>query len=196
VSQRRGADLDPDPELWAALGGGKLRAILDDFYALVYADERLRPFFRDVTADWAASKQHVFLKQILTGEDCYFGDRPRNAHHWMVISDELFDHREALLERVMREHGLAEKFVTRWRAIDERFRKQIVKDAPRPKMVRGKPIPFEGYGDLTLEIGTLCDACEGELDAGAEVRYHRRTGKTYCIGCVPGRTSTRPPPRG
>lgn len=193
--RRRKTDLKPDPELWAALNHGKLlKAILDDFYSRVYQDERLRPFFGEATQDWVSGKQHSFLKQILTGEDCYFGDRPRNAHHWMVISDELFTYREELLEAVMRDHGLDEKYVQRWRAIDECFRKQIVKDEPRPKMIRGKPIPFQGYGEMVLEVGAICDGCEEVLEPGAKIRYHRRTGKSYCMACVPGLRSTRPPP--
>jgi truncated hemoglobin YjbI len=195
--RRRRTDLTPDPELWAALGEGKLlKAILDDFYARVFRDPALRPFFGETTEEWVAGKQHAFLKQILTGEDCYFGDRPRNAHHWMVVSEELFTYREELLEKVMREHGLDERFVKRWRAIDECFRKQIVKDAPRPKMIRGQPIPFEGYEALVLDAGTLCDGCEAVLDPGTTVRYHVRTGKAFCATCVPGQTTTRPPPHG
>ncbi len=194
--RRRKTDLQPDPEFWEALEhGALLKRILDDFYSRVFADEQLRPFFGEATEQWVSGKQYSFVKKILTGENCYFGDRPRNAHHWMVISDELFTYREELLETVMRDHELPEKFVRRWRAIDECFRGQIVKDAPRPKMMRGKAVPFEGYGEMTLEVGAVCDGCQSILDPGTTIRYHRRTGQSYCPVCVPGLESTRPPPR-
>ena len=46
----------------------------------------MKPFFHGVTQQRAADKQYAFLKQLMTGEKAYFGDRPRNAHHRMVIT--------------------------------------------------------------------------------------------------------------
>lgn len=187
--RRRAGDLDPDPELWEALGRGPgLTKILSEFYDRVYADPKLSPFFEGTTKQRAIEKQYSFLRQIFTGENVYFGDRPRNAHHWMVISDALFDYREELFAECLRHHGLPEPLIGRWRRIHECFRKQIVKAAPRPKKLHGKEIPFEGYGELTLDIGFLCDGCELPLEPGTLVRYHHRTGRTYCGACVPSCT--------
>jgi hypothetical protein len=100
------------------------------------------------------------MRQLFTGEKIFFGDRPRNAHHWMVISDELFDHREALMASVLRQHGLAAHLIERWQAIENSFRSDIVKTKPWVKVMAGvedfqcsrthrmhfhcpaKPIPF------------------------------------------------------
>lgn len=195
MTRRRKSDLAANEAMWKALERGpKLRAILQDFYTRVYADSRLAHFFDGVTKERAIEKQYNFLAQIFTGEPIYFGERPRNAHHWMVISDELFDYREELFASCLRRYGLAEPLIARWRRVHERFRKQIVKDHPRPKKIRGKAIPFEGYGVVKLEVGSLCDGCAEELSVGDEARYHNRTGATYCLTCVPGRESTRPPP--
>jgi len=184
--RRRAGDLAADPQLWEALGRGHLlRQILESFYAIVYEDERLAPFFHNVTREHAVSKQYSFLMDIITGERVYFGDRPRNAHHWMVISSELFDYREALLEACMRKHGLAEPFIARWLQIDEVFRKQIVKDAPFPRKLDGRELPLEGYEVLELVIGCVCDGCEGEMHPGTRATAHVRTGKTFCAGCRP-----------
>lgn len=183
---RRLGDLAPDPEMWEALEEGeRLHAILEDFYCRVYADARLAPFFEGVTRKRAVEKQYNFLREKFTGEKCYFGDRPRNAHHWMVISHELFDYREELMESCLRRARLPDHLVKRWRALEEIFRKQIVKSAPFGKKLRGVELPFEGFDELDLALGFVCDGCAGELDAGARVHYHRRTGRTYCTSCVP-----------
>ena len=50
-----------------------------------------------VTLTRSIEKQYSFLKACITGEKCYFGNRPRNAHHWMIIDDALFDYRQALM---------------------------------------------------------------------------------------------------
>lgn len=184
-SRRRRGDLAPNPALWSALGEGVLLAtILEDFYTRVYADPRLAPFFEGVTRQRAIEKQHAFLRDIFSGSHDYFGDRPRNAHHWMVISDELFDYREALMEACLRRAGLAEAHVAAWRATEEVFRKQLVKAAPVPKKLGGVAVPFEGYAEVLLEVGTLCDGCEAAIDVGHVARYHRRTGRTYCLPCA------------
>jgi len=182
VRGRRG--LRPDPELWSALGeGALLTTILTDFYTRVYSDARLAPFFESVSIDRAIEKQWSFLCQIFTGEDVYFGDRPRNAHHWMVISDELMTYREELMASCLRRHGLAEPLVARFRAVEESFRKQIVKDRPRAKKLRGTTLPLDGYEPLELAVGSVCDGCQASVEAGASIRYHRRTGRIRCCDC-------------
>ena len=191
--QRRAGDLDPDPDFWEALEEGRLlRGILEDFYARVFEDPRLAPFFQNVTKGRAIDKQYEFLRDKITGSRDYFGDRPRNAHHWMVIDDALFDYREELLAECARRAGLSERFVERWRALDECFRKQIVKAAPIPKKVRGQALPLEGYESLELTAGALCDGCEQAVDVGASIRYHVRTGKAYCSSCAPAEEAGPP----
>lgn len=181
---RRGK-LAPDPEIWAALRNGDgLNEILDDFYTRVYADERLGHFFEGVTKQRAIEKQHSFLRSIFTGERCYFGDRPRNAHHWMVISNDLFDYREELMQDCLRRWGLPEHLIRRWREVEETFRRAIVKDTPWPKKIDGVELPLEGYDTLELEFTALCDGCEGEMNIGDKVTYHVRTGKTWCAACA------------
>jgi truncated hemoglobin YjbI len=176
--------------MWEALERGpKLRAILEDFYAQVYADPRLSPFFVHTTIEWAIDHQYAFLAEIFSGEKRYFGDRPRNAHSWMVISHELFDYREDLMERCLRRHGLPEDLIAAWRAVEETFRSHIVKDVPIARKRAGVALPVEGYEALELGIGTLCDECSSELSVGVHAVYHVRTGRTYCSDC---RTPTSP----
>ncbi|MEZ4444407.1 MAG: FAD-binding oxidoreductase [Polyangiaceae bacterium] len=188
-----------DAEMWQALGEGVLlREILTDFYTQVYADPLLNPFFSHTTIDRSIGKQYSFLARVFAGDSLYFGDRPRNAHHWMVISDELFDHRAALMERVLRAHGLAEHLVRRFVAMEESYRKFIVKGRAWPRIMNGHTYPLEGYEEVRMDVGTLCDACQGEIAEGEVVRVHVRLGTAYCARCAEAsgvhRTTTAPPP--
>jgi len=172
--------------MWAALDEGRgLRAVLEDFYSRVFEDERLLPFFVDTNKDWVIDKQFSFLRSIFTGEEGYFGMRPRNAHHWMVISEELFHYRESLLESCLRRYGLSEELIRRFRTVDEVFRKQIVKDRPLPLVMNGIEKPADGYDTSILGVGTVCDQCGGEVSVGERVTYHLRTGRILCGRCLP-----------
>jgi NAD(P)H-flavin reductase/truncated hemoglobin YjbI len=179
--------LAPDPEIWAALENGKLLSvILEDFYTRVYADPRLEPFFHRVTKSRAVEKQYAFLQDVFSGTKLYFGEKPFNAHHWMVISDELFDYREALFFATLRDHAFPEPLIARWAAFHEMFRREIVKSAPRGHMRKGVEHDLEGYQDEVVSVGTLCDSCGGEVNEGAHVRMHKRTGEIFCVDCASG----------
>jgi NAD(P)H-flavin reductase/ferredoxin/truncated hemoglobin YjbI len=174
----------PDLELWKALGEGPLmREILTDFYTRVFEDRMLAPYFRGATKDRLIGQVFSFMRDHLAGEKRYFGMKPQNAHHWMVISDEVFDRREELMETVLAEHGLSQEMIDRWRAFEERFRKDIVKDAPWRLVVDGVELPLDEFGEEILSCGTLCDSCSQAIDAGEKVRYHQRLGTTYCANC-------------
>jgi len=174
----------PDPEMWAALDDGRLlRPILEDFYAGVYADPLLSPFFNGITKQRSIEKVHSFLQQVFTGNKMYFGDRPRNAHHWMVISNELFDYREGLMVDCLRRHGLPDHLIARWREMEGHYRPDIVKSAPWKRVMNGIELPLDGYGTVTLAVGSVCDGCGGEIAVGETVRYHLRLGSTYCPAC-------------
>jgi truncated hemoglobin YjbI len=180
----RPKDPPPDLELWSALGEGVLmNSILKDFYARVYADSQLQPFFSGFTQQRLIEKQYSFMQQLMTGNKVYFGNRPRNTHHWMVISDELFAHREQLMLESMRSHGLAEKWIVRWLAIENYYRTDIVKTHPFPRQINGIDLPLEGFDTLVLDVGAICDGCGGSIEPGETVRYHVRLGTVFCSSC-------------
>ncbi|MFD1709496.1 2Fe-2S iron-sulfur cluster binding domain-containing protein [Ottowia sp. GY511] len=175
-----------DLALWHELDEGRtVRAVLEDFYPKVYADERLGPFFRGVTIERAIDKQYSFLRLAMTGEKIYFGDRPRNAHHWMIITHELFDFRQSLMVQTLREHGLSEAQIQRWTRFEEYFRPDIVKSTSWPRVEGGVEIYTEGFERETLSAATLCDHCGAEVASGVEVLYHRRLGTVSCPTCAP-----------
>lgn len=178
------AGIAPEPEIWRALREGPgLTEILEDFYTRVYDDARLAPFFHRVTKTRAIEKQYEFLKDLFSGSRSYFGLRPFNAHHWMIISDELFDYREALFEDCLRRHGLAEPLIRRWSGLHETFRREIVKSKPRGLILAGVEQPIPGMRDEVIEVATLCDGCQEEMKVGSRGLFQERTGELFCEGC-------------
>ena len=176
--------LAPCPAMWEALKEGEgLEEILTDFYTRVYADPVLVSFFNRITIERSIEKQFSFLRSIFTGEKCYFGDHPKGAHNWMVISNELFDHRENLMEGCLLDYGLPEALIKKWRDIEEVFRSVIVKDTPKDIVCGNIRKPSEGYIMEVVEVDTLCDACGDEVNAKQEVICHIRTGEVFCGQC-------------
>lgn len=179
------AAIPPNPALWAALEQGPgLTRILQDFYAEVFADPRLAPYFHHVSADRAARKQYEFLASLFTGSGEYFGLNPFNAHHWMVISDELFDYRETMFERVLHRHGLAPDLIDGWLALHELFRAEIVKQQARGIISNGVEQPLRTQSVEHLDIDAVCDACGAEIPAGQPSRYLFRIGQLQCAACA------------
>ena len=164
--------------------GKRLTPILRDFYTRVFADPRLAPYFHGLTVEYVAGKQYAFLAQVFSGERSFFGLNPHNGHHWMVISDELFDHREALFEQVLRDHGLADALIQRWIALHEWFRAEIVKAAPKGRFVDGQMLPAPQDSVERLDLDTVCDRCGSEIPAGSPSRYVQRLGELHCRQCA------------
>ena len=174
-----------DAALCQELGDGAVvRQVLEAFYAKVYADAQLLPFFKNVTIDRSIDKQYSFLKQCMTGEKCFMGDRPRNSHHWMVISHALYDHRQHLMVQTLQEHGLSAEQIARWTRFEEYFRPDIVKSTYRPRQVGVAVIDNDGFGKEVLSEATVCDHCGQAIAAQTEVLYHRRLGTVSCAQCA------------
>lgn len=180
-----------DAALWAELDNGLLaRQVLEAFYLKVYADPQLMPFFEHTTMSRAIDKQYSFLKQCLTGEKIFFGERPRNAHHWMIITPALFDHRQQIMIDTLREHGLTETQIQRWTYFEEHYRSDMVKDKVLPRRVGNVDVETEGFAVETLLESTLCDHCGAEVESGVSVLYHRRLGTISCPACATGQQET------
>lgn len=180
----RPKDPPADKELWEALQGGKLLLeILQDFYGRVYKDELLSPYFHGITMQRSIEKVYSFLQQVFTGEKCYFGDRPKNAHHWMVISEETFKYREALMIECQRRAGLSEEMIRRWIAVENYYKQDIVKAEPWKRVVGGIELPLDGFGEMVMDTGAVCDGCGRIVEVGESVRYHLRIGSMYCSQC-------------
>ncbi len=180
-------DIKADPEFWAALDDGKnLSPLLDDFYTIVFEDPRLAPFFHKVTKKRLVEKQYEFLKDLLTGTRTFFGEKPFRSHHWMVISDELFDYREGIFFEVAAKYNLPEGVLNRWAGLHETFRREIVKPAPRGIYRNGVEQFLEGYSVEEITVDTICDGCFEEIRVGETGRMHTRTGELFCTRCEAG----------
>jgi NAD-dependent SIR2 family protein deacetylase len=129
-------------------------------------------------------KVYSFHYQMFTGEKVFFGERPKNSHHWMVISDDIFEHRQQLMTKALQQHGLAAHLVSRWLTYEENYRSEIVKEKPISKVLFGEEVAYEGFESLLMEFSTLCDSCESEIEVGDTVRYHTRLGTVYCVKCT------------
>ncbi|MGZ8256200.1 MAG: 2Fe-2S iron-sulfur cluster-binding protein [Gallionella sp.] len=176
-----------DALLWAALQEGKLlREILLDFYTRVYQDPLLSPYFHGITMQRSMEKVYSFMQQVCTGENSYFGERPKNAHHWMVISDEIFSYRENLMRECQQRAGLSAAMSQRWFAIENFYKSDIVKAAPIPRQFAGRELPLDGYGEMVLDTGAICDGCARVIESGESIRYHLRLGTVYCTHCQAG----------
>ncbi len=178
------AAFPPSPEMWAALEeGAMLTRILTDFYDRVFEDPRLAPFFYKVTKQRLIEKQFAFTRDLLLGQSDYFGERPFNSHHWMIISDALFDYREQVFFEVVRAHGLPERFVRIWAGLNERFRREIVKSTERGQIMDGVEHFRNAKTREVITVDTLCDGCSREITTGETVLLLQRTGEVFCAAC-------------
>lgn len=176
--------LAPNPVLWTQLGGDeKIRAILTTFYHTVYADAKLSPFFERVTIDRIIGKQFGFLKDNIVGEKNYWGEQPRNTHHWMVISDALFEHRTDLMRQALQQHAVPSDLIEQFEAYENQFKPDIVKSQPWLKQVGNLVIDTEQYEQCVLEEATVCDYCGAEIPVKTMVKFHKRIGKLACVAC-------------
>lgn len=175
----------PSPDLWNALqqDGDVLKRIIDDFYDAVFEDELLSPYFQKFTKQRSKEKVYSFYKQLFSGEKCYFGDRPYNAHHWMIIPEDIYDHRLALLQHFMAVHGLSAEVQSLWLPYEEHYRQDIVKSQPLGRWIGGTYQPPGGLEYEILGEGCFCDSCGDFIDEGIRVLFETRTGKVYCSNC-------------
>lgn len=73
--------------------------------------------------------------------------------------------------------------------MEERYRPDIVKSAPWKRVAHGVEMPLDGFGEVVMEVGSVCDSCAGEIAVGDRVRYHLRLGTTL-LGCSATRAIT------
>lgn len=134
-----------DKKSLAELGGKEMLAkISKDFYDRVYAHPWIGQYFKDVPQNVIESQQVDFMNDILGGEPCYCGKLPIPAHKHMMITEELFDMRQQLLNQAFVSVGASEDLVKAWLKVDNAFRGRLIKqslDQCEPRF-RGDDILF------------------------------------------------------
>lgn len=109
--------------------GGKemLKRISKDFYDRVYAHPWIGLYFKDVPQNVIEAQQVDFMNDVLGGTPCYCGKLPIPAHKHMMITEELFDLRQELLNQAFKAVGASEDLVKAWLKIDNAFRGRLIK---------------------------------------------------------------------
>lgn len=67
------------------------------------------------------------MTAAFNGPNNYSGDTPAFVHMHMFITDEMADIRETLLRKAILAEGLSATIADRWLAVDQSFRRAIVK---------------------------------------------------------------------
>jgi len=79
--------------MYEAIGGDAgLRAVVDNFYARLWADDELKGYFNGIEKDELKRHQRMFLTAALGGGDgTYDGQTLPQAHTGLNITDDAFD---------------------------------------------------------------------------------------------------------
>ncbi len=97
-----------DDSLYDRLGGrDAIRVVVDDFYDRVLDDERLRPYFDDVSIDRLRSHQVQFLAAVTGGPVDYSREDLRAAHADMGIDEAEFEAVATHLDAALEDAGVA-----------------------------------------------------------------------------------------
>ncbi len=105
-----------------------LRNVTRVFYDKVYRHPWLKTYFEHIDQDHIASQQAEFMQGVLGGPAIYRGRTPGTAHPHIEITAKAFDLRQELLRQTLVELCIHPDITKRWLALDEAFRKRLVKD--------------------------------------------------------------------
>ncbi len=168
-------------ELWDALGESGLRELFADLSSRVYADRRLRPYFRHLPRDVVFEKQVVFFRELLVS-GTHSVDL-RAVHCWMQISSELFDYRQELMTACLERQGLTPDLVAEWLSFEAQFRAEVVDESGATSGVRRVPDDFRDFGIVVRDASVTCDTCSDEIPAGVALHFHEASGQSCCTAC-------------
>lgn len=100
------------------------------FYEKVYNDPWLKEVFKVIKQEIITSQQTDFMVAAFGGPKRYCGRSPKDAHLHIFSDEEMWVHREYLLEQSLREVKLPEEFIQKWLKIDNAFKNVIVRKDP------------------------------------------------------------------
>jgi hemoglobin len=122
---------DDEADLLALAGGvPALRAVIEDFYARVFADAMIGFFFRSADRARLVEKE-LELALALLGADVPYTGRPlREVHARHPIQGGHFDRRLQILRETLADHRLPRAVCEAWVRHTERLRPEITADRP------------------------------------------------------------------
>jgi len=114
---------------WARAGGeAGVRAILERFYALVFADPMIGFYFRRSDRARLVERELELMSEVLGGPLAYRGRTLEAAHRAHQIPSGHFDRRTRLLERAMDAAGLDAEVRAIWLTHNAGERAHVVAD--------------------------------------------------------------------
>lgn len=100
------------------------------FYDKVYDDPWLKEVFKVIKQEIIENQQTDFMVAAFGGPKRYCGRSPKDAHLHIFSDEEMWIHRESILEESLRESKLPEEFIKKWLKIDNAFKNVIVRNSP------------------------------------------------------------------
>lgn len=119
-------------------GRASLITINKIFYDKVYKHPWLKHYFLEIPQQHIEVQQVDFMQKVLGGKNLYVGKAPPVAHKHMFIPDDLFDVRKTLLIEAFSEACAHQELIDKWLALDESFRRLLVKKSPSDCVARYK----------------------------------------------------------
>lgn len=140
-----------DPALYDKIGGDKLRAVITDFYARVFADVMIGFMFQGRDRHHLIEREWEFVANFLGAPDVKYTGRPmRTAHAQHTIFGGHFERRLQILRETMRDHAVDPDVQAAWIEHTQALRSQITRDQgseckdtaeTRPKLAIALPDP-------------------------------------------------------
>lgn len=117
---------------YAAIGGADaVKKSVDRFYELVFADERLAPYFTGVDETRLKRHQAMLVSQLLGGPQSYAGQTLDEAHAGMNITEEDFTRVVGHFADTLAEMGASSEIIDRAGEALVGFKADIVSGSTR-----------------------------------------------------------------
>jgi hemoglobin len=107
-----------------------IEKVSHQFYELVYQDEWFKNIFKVIKQEIITSQQIDFMVGAFGGPKRYSGRMPQDAHPHIFINEDIWEHREYLLNRAFEKVDCPAEIRTKWLKIENAFKRQIIMTDP------------------------------------------------------------------